>query len=93
MHDPPVVVRVRSVDPRDQTWEVWNPAYRVYFWERDEVGGWRSEERELSECDAAEALGWARRESKGRSFTLYTVVRDDRGVGLIRLAGDDPTRT
>jgi hypothetical protein len=40
------------VDPRDQTWELGHPAYRVYF--HDQHGS--SDEYEVSDADLAEAL-------------------------------------
>jgi hypothetical protein len=88
-----VAVNARPIDPRDQTWELWEPTYRVYLWEREPGTGWRSAEFELSDCDGGEAMHWAKDAANGRVFTVYAVVRDDRGVGLIRVAGDEPTRT
>ena len=34
----------RLVDPRDTTWEVWDPSHRVYFWHQQVRGGWACRE-------------------------------------------------
>ena len=73
----------RPVDPRDQAWEVYEPKYRVYFWD---VEG-RSDEWELSSCDVQEALQWAQDSAEGRTFTLYAAAVGSEGLGLIRLLG------
>lgn len=83
-----VPVDARPVDPRDQMWEVHEPAYRVYFWDVDAS----SDEWELVGCDVQEALRWAQDSAEGRSFTLYAVADGPEGLGLIRLLGLDPTR-
>ena len=80
---------VRRVDPRDQTWEVHDPDYRVYFWGIDA----RSDEWALAGCDVQEALQWALETASGRRFTLYAVAVLPEGHGLIRLLGADPSRT
>lgn len=85
----PVPITARAVDPRDQTWEEWDPAYRVYFWDARAA----CEEWELTGRDASEALTWAQDSADGRTFTLYAVVNAPSGLGLVRLAGTDPTRT
>jgi hypothetical protein len=84
-----VPLDVRQVDPRDQTWEVYDPEYRVYFWDDDA----RSDEWELVGCDVEEALQWAQDSADGRNFTLYAVAVGLEGVGLIRLLGSDPNHT
>jgi hypothetical protein len=84
-----VPLDVRQVDPRDQMWEVYDPEYRVYFWDVD----LRSDEWELARCDVQEALQWAQESADGRNFTLYAVAVGPEGLGLIRLLGADPTRT
>jgi len=86
-------LEVRSVDPRDQRWEAWQPAYRVYF-RRPERGGYASREFELSGGDVLEVLSWAdRNAAEGETYTLHVTASTADGLGLIRLAGDDPTRT
>ena len=85
-------LRVRPVDPRDQRWEAWRPAYRVYFW-RLEQGGYASREFELSGGDVRNVLLWAdRNAAEGETYTLYASTTTADGLGLIRLAGDNPTR-
>lgn len=83
-----VPLDVRPVDPRDQTWEVHEPRYRVCFWDVDAS----SDEWELTGCDVEEALQWAQDSAGGRRFTLYAVAVDAKDVGLLRLLGVDPTR-
>jgi hypothetical protein len=86
-------LKVRPVDPRDQRWEVRQPAYRVYFW-RSWQGGCSTREFELSGGDVLEVLSWADRNAKdGETFTLHVTASTSEGLGLIRLAGDGPTRT
>lgn len=76
---------IRNVDPRDQTWEVGEPSYRVYF--HDAAGA--SDEHELSGADVAEVIAWAERQRGERTYVLYACVAHD-GLGLVRLAGSDP---
>ena len=60
-------LRVRPVDPRDTTWEVDTPAYRVYFWSlppgpppssSEEGIGWSSDEYEVEDADVTVVLEW-----------------------------------
>jgi hypothetical protein len=85
---------VRPVDPRDTNWEVWDPRFRVYFW-RSLGQGWMSREFELSGVDVVAALAWAAEHAEGQeSYTVHCVVEGAAdGAGLVRLAGEDPTRT
>ena len=78
-------MRVRRVDPRDQTWGIDRPSYRVHFYEP--AGS--SDEYELSEAEVTEVLGWAEAQRAGRTYVLYVCVPHD-GLGLLRLAGTDP---
>lgn len=81
-------VTATSIDPRDETWEVYDPAYRVYFWDSTSAcDSW-----ELVGCNGEQALQWARDSADDRTFTLYAVVKQSDDVGLIRLLGSDPTR-
>ena len=75
----------QPVDPRDQTWEIANPKYRVYFHDTDGA----SDEYEIDAGDASDAIAWAESQSSGRSFVLYACVLRD-GLGLVRLGGVDP---
>jgi len=79
------VVNIVGVDPRDQTWEVDAPRYRVYFHERSGA----SDEYEISGANVAEVLTWAEEERRGRTLVLYVCAPTD-GLGLLRLAGTDP---
>lgn len=86
-------LRVESVDPRDQDWELWEPTYRVYFF-RPFDDGWASRELEVSGGDVVSTLAWASEHaSEGETCQVFCVVQDARGIGLVRLAGEDPTRT
>jgi hypothetical protein len=95
-------LRVRSVDPRDIAWEVDTPAYRVYFWSLplgpppsgEGRRAWSSDEYEVEDADVSAVLEWANFEaSPGRTFTLYAVVHRNGTIGLVRLAGVDPTKS
>jgi hypothetical protein len=74
-----------GVDPRDETWELADPRYRVYFW-----AGTASDEWKVSGADVHEVLAWAEANRGDRTYTLYACVPQD-GLGLVRLAGEDPT--
>lgn len=58
---------VARVDPRDQTWEVDQPRYRVYF---SEPSG-SIDEYELRSVDVPEVLLLAEAECQGRTFVVY----------------------
>jgi hypothetical protein len=77
-------VKIVAVDPRDQTWEVDAPRYRVSFYGRSGAG----DEYEISGANVAELLTWAEEERRGRTFVLY-VCAPVNGLGLLRLAGTD----
>jgi hypothetical protein len=87
-------MRTRQIDPRDSRWEVDRPAYRIHFW-RKQAGhiesGWSSDEWEIDDADIDAVLRWTDQQADGRVFTLYAIVTDHDGVGLIRLLGHDPT--
>jgi hypothetical protein len=86
-------LHARPVDPRDTGWEVWNPAYRVYFWRRVSPTGWGSREFEVSGGDIAAVLEWATRNANdGETYTLFAIVEYGDERGLIRLTRHDPTR-
>lgn len=76
---------VSSVDPRDQTWEMTHPRYRVYF--HDAHGA--AEELEIIGADVSEILERAETERRGRTYVLYVCVPLN-GLGLVRLQGSDP---
>jgi hypothetical protein len=79
-------MRATLIDPRDQTTQVDNPTYRVYFWTE---GGGAKEEWELSGADLPEVLEWIPAHSTGRSHSLWAVTRSPGEVCLIRLQGID----
>jgi hypothetical protein len=79
------VMEIIRVDPRDETWDVWAPRYRVYFW-----AGTASDEYEIADADVGQVIEWAEGERGNRTYTLYVCVEKD-GLGLVRLAGADPT--
>ncbi|MGA3214833.1 MAG: hypothetical protein ABSD97_03985 [Acidimicrobiales bacterium] len=81
-------MKVRRVDPRDQTWGVDQPSYRVYF--HDPRGA--SDEYEVNGADVVKVLAWAEAWRAGRTFVLYACVPHD-GLGLVRLVGTDPNET
>ena len=54
----------RGVDPRDQTWEIKQPTYRVYF--HDSKGA--ADEYEVEGADVADVLAWAESRSGDRTF-------------------------
>jgi hypothetical protein len=83
-------VNVKRVDPRDQKWQRDDPTFRVYFWSRAAHGA-VSDEYEVQGADVTEVLAWAEADPQHRAFTLYARHDDPSGVGLIRLAGEDPT--
>jgi hypothetical protein len=92
-------VDVRPVDPRDTTWEVDEPAYRVYFWRPvpQPIGsptGFASEEFEITGSDVEGVIAWADATAGSkRTYALYALVRCREGeLGLVRLAGADPLR-
>ena len=84
-------MKVLRVDPRDAQWEDVHPVFRVYFW--DGTDAWSSDEYEVADADVAEVLAWARSQLpvKGTEFTVYLQRREADRVGLVLLAGRDPT--
>ncbi|RJK95912.1 hypothetical protein D5H78_09940 [Vallicoccus soli] len=89
------------VDPRDTCWEVDSPAFRVYFWQQPtpvsqasapELAGWSLEEWRLTgPRDVNEVIAWAELHRGDRSYTLHVEVDEQGGLGLVTLAGTDPT--
>lgn len=80
------------VDPRDCRWEVWSPSYRVYFWLA--IGdAFSSREFHISNADVTTVLAWADLHAKDdETYTVFAVVDRGNDLGLVRLAGRDPTR-
>jgi len=80
-------VNVRSIDPRDETWGIDRPSFRVYF----HTARGASYEYEVSGADVVEVLAWAKAEAERaeRTYVLYACVPYD-GLGLVRLVGSDP---
>jgi hypothetical protein len=85
-------VHARLVDPRDARCEQWHPAYRVSLWARS-GDGWASREFEIDRADVNDVLDWIREQPDVENFTLYAMVDQGENPGLVRLAGDDPTRS
>ncbi len=81
------------VDPRDSRWEVWTPAYRVYFWRR--IGdAFSSREFQISDADITMVLEWANLQANDdETYTVFAVVYRGNDLGLVHLTGDDPTRS
>lgn len=79
-------MRARPIDPRDQTSQVDDPTFRIYFWAD---GGGAKEEWELSEADLDEVLDWISSRAEDRSHSLWAVTRTGEEVCLIRLRGID----
>lgn len=90
-----LILQANSVDPRDVTWEIIDPQFRVHFWHQEDSSNpqssWVSDEWELSGADVTDVLGWAEKHAVGRSFSVYVVLSRGDGLGSIRIAGIDPT--
>src|SRR5688572_22126988 len=95
-------MHVTPVDPRDASWEVDQPAYRVYFWRRPQTAHdmpvdqvmWWSDEYEITGADIDEVLAWTHASAGPHGlFTLWVVSRHGGELGLIRLLGFEPTTT
>lgn len=82
--------------------EVWKPVYLVYFWHQppappgvlqQRMGFVCDEHRVTGAEDVHEVLRWALDTARSeQTFTLYADLNTpERGPGLIRLAGIDPT--
>jgi hypothetical protein len=93
-------VITEPVDSLDAEWENGGPTYRVYFWHQplpppgvaQESMGYHCEPWRVREArDLFEVAGWARGRARGRTFTLYVEHTEANRLGLIRLAGADPT--
>jgi hypothetical protein len=86
-------VEAHPVDPRDARWEIWNPAYRVDLWKHLGREAWESREFQLSAPDVVSAIEWADTHAiDGETYTLFAVIEWGDAAGLVRLAGQDPTR-
>lgn len=82
-------MRFESVDPRDTSWECPQPVYRVYFWSGP---GLSDEYRLVGASDVHEAIAWAdERLPDGDQYLLYVEQSDAGRLGLVRLAGTEPT--
>lgn len=77
---------MKRVDPRDQTWEIDEPTYRVYF---HETSGSSDEYEIRGANDVSEVLSWAASAPGDRPFVIYACVPGE-GLGLVRLHGTDP---
>jgi hypothetical protein len=87
-------LRAEPVDPRDQRWEVWTPAYRVCFWRSIGADAWSAREFEVTGSDVESVLAWAREEAAdSESYQVFAVLERDGEIGVVRLLGADPTRS
>lgn len=93
-------MNIHAIDPRDIAWEESEPIFRVHFWSAfqptddllDRGRSWHSEEFEITSADVDDVLAWAKETSgRRRTFVLYVVAKCGREMGLVRLAGTDPT--
>ena len=89
-----MTIKAKRIDPRDQSWEINRPSYRVCFWHRQgttDDSMWASDEWELTEADdVAAVMSWAESNSGGRQFVIYVSALTQEGVGLVRLFGQSP---
>ncbi|GIT78490.1 hypothetical protein LLS1_01590 [Leifsonia sp. LS1] len=81
-----MTVAAEGVDPRDVSWEVEDPAYRVYF---HGPAGRADEWRVTDARSVNEVVAWANERADGRSYVLYVEVKTAE-TGLVRLDGFDP---
>ena len=80
------------VDPRDRRRELSNPAYRVYFW-RPVGDAFVSHEFQISNTDVMRVIEWADLHANDdETYAVFAVVDRGNDLGLVRLAGGDPTR-
>ena len=84
-------MRVELVDPRDTEWETGPTVdYRVIFW----IGASEASEYDLLEAEDVHAvIEWADTEARSRdcSYALYAKVHNRDGIGLVWLAGINPS--
>ena len=92
-------IEAHSVAVDDRRWLQEEPVYRVYFWTQEsfpeppDVPFWSCEPLRLTgTSEVPEVLQWATENSAGRSFTVYAEVNRGTNIGLVHLAGVDPTR-
>ena len=82
------------IDPRDQRWEVWNPPYRVCFWRSVGADAWSARALEITGIDIDSVLRWAEQEAaESERYQVFAVVDRAGELGVVRLLGDDPTRS
>ncbi|WP_045875691.1 hypothetical protein [Pseudofrankia sp. DC12] len=86
---------MRRIDVRDVGWEIDQPSYRVQFWTRPAHSNAAptATEFEITDTDVTDVLGWAHRTAGDRTFALYAVCDLGGTKGLVRLSGEDPTRS
>lgn len=80
---PPIA---QPIDPRDTSWRIDTPPYRVYFFDEHHAADeWRLD----GVTDVYQAISWADEHAAGRTYVLYVEVAEN-GRGLVRLVGTDP---
>jgi hypothetical protein len=84
-------VNVTRIDPRDQCWQDDHPIFRLYFWQEVSDSAYAADEYEVRDANVIDVLGWAEQERGDRTFTLYLRRDEASGIGLVLLAGSDPT--
>jgi hypothetical protein len=77
-------IEARPADPRDRRWEVWNPRYRVHFWQQ--VGDAHlSREFDITATEVDAALSWiATERADDETFMLFALVDSGADRGLVR---------
>jgi hypothetical protein len=90
-------VDIELVDPRDIDWEVWEPSYRINLWtpRGTPPAAWSCSTYEVTGADVEAVLAWTKSQVQdGMTFTILVVVRNGLDtLGVVRLAGEDPTRS
>ena len=85
-------MKIEQRDPRDLAGLL--PArFRVNTYMQDVSGGWSVETHELSDCDVAQALDWARDSGAGATSEVLVVLELEHDLVGVRIFGEDPIPT
>jgi hypothetical protein len=85
-------MEITPVDPRDTSWEITTPVYRVYLWHGESKA---SDEYEIADANSVQdVFAWAdarvRESASSTTYTVYVVAKDsDSRQGLICIYGSD----